>query len=208
MESLTKRMAAWPAWRRRLVLALILMAFFGLVGVLGTAALMTRLHGTLARVLILALLVGLTWLAAYVSRAAACSEAEGEMRREDRRYLAEFVPAMAVYFALMLFVWPLHRSTEAAWLKALIALTPALPIAAIAVSLFRYIITSDEFMQRLHLQALAVAAGVVAVLSMALGFLATAKVVDLDGSVLLLVAPALMLVYGPTLAWAKRRYRD
>ena len=118
MESLTKRMAAWPAWRRRLVLALILMAFFGLVGVLGTAALMTRLHGTLARVLILALLVGLTWLAAYVSRAAACSEAEGEMRREDRRYLAEFVPAMAVYFALMLFVWPLHRSTEAAWLKA------------------------------------------------------------------------------------------
>jgi len=208
MESLTKRMAAWPAWRRRLVLGLILMAFFGLAGVLGTAALMTRLHGTLARVLILILLVALTWLATYVSRAAACSEAEGEMRREDRRYLAEFLPAMAMYFAVMLFVWPLHKTVEPTWQKALIALLPAVPVTAIAISLFRYVMASDEFMQRLHLQALALAAGVVAVVSMAVGFLATAKVVSLDGSVLLLVFPGLMLVYGPTLAWAKRRYRD
>jgi hypothetical protein len=184
------------------------MAFFGLAGVLGTAALMTRLHGTLARVLILILLVALTWLATYVSRAAACSEAEGEMRREDRRYLAEFLPAMAMYFAVMLFVWPLHKTVEPTWQKALIALLPAVPVTAIAISLFRYVMASDEFMQRLHLQALALAAGVVAVVSMAVGFLATAKVVSLDGSVLLLVFPGLMLVYGPTLAWAKRRYRD
>ena len=91
---------------------------------------------------------------------------------------------------------------------ALIALLPAMPVAAIAVSLFRYVTASDEFMQRLHLQALAIAAGVVAVGSIAVGFLAAAKVVSLDGSVLLLVFPALMLVYGPVLAWAKRRYRD
>jgi len=171
-------------------------------------ALMTRLHGTGGRALTLALLVGLTLVLAYVSRAAACSEAEGEIRREDRRYIAEFVPAMAVYFALMLFVWPLHKTTDATWLRALIALSPALPVAAIAFSLFRYVTASDEFMQRLHLQALALAAGVVAVVSMAVGFLAAAKVVSLDGSVLLLVFPGLMLVYGPTLAWAKRRYRD
>jgi len=202
MVSLTKRMAAWPAWGRKLLLGLIMAGYFGVV------ALMTQLHGTAGRVLTLALLVALTWVLAYVSRATACSEGDGEIRREDRRYIAEFVPAMAVYFALMLFVWPLHKSTEATWLKALIALTPALPIAAIAISMFRYVTASDEFMQRLHLQALALAAGVVAVVSMALGFLATAKVVNLDGSVLLLVAPGLMLVYGPTLAWAKRRYRD
>lgn len=202
MESLTKRMATWPAWGRKLLLSLIMLGYFAVV------ALMTQLHGTAGRVLSLALLVALTWVLAYVSRAAACSEGDGEIRREDRRYIAEFVPAMAVYFALMLFVWPLHRSTEATWLKALIALSPALPVVAIAVSMFRYVTASDEFMQRLHLQALALAAGVVAVLSMALGFLATAKVLNLDGSVLLLVAPGLMLVYGPTLAWAKRRYRD
>lgn len=202
MESLTRRMAAWPAWARRLLLGLIMAGYFAVVG------LMTRLHGTGSRVLTLVLLVALTWLLAYVSRATACSEADGEMRREDRRYIAEFVPAMAVYFALMLFVWPLHKTTDATWLKALIALAPALPVAAMAVSMFRYVTASDEFMQRLHLQALALAAGVVAVLSIAVGFLAAAKVVSLDGTVLLLVFPALMLVYGPTLAWAKRRYRD
>ena len=202
MQSLTKRMAAWPAWGRWLLVGLIMAGYFGVV------ALMTQLRGTTGRVLTLAMLIALTLVLAYVSRATVCAEADGEIRREDRRYIAEFVPAMAVYFALMLFVWPLHRSTDATWLKALIALSPALPIAAIAISMFRYVTASDEFMQRLHLQALALAAGVVAVASMALGFLATAKVVNLDGSVLLLVAPALMLVYGPTLAWAKRRYRD
>jgi len=202
VESLTKRIAAWPAWGRGLLLSLIMAGYFVVM------ALMTRLHGTGGRALTLALLVGLTLVLAYVSRAAACSEAEGEIRREDRRYIAEFVPAMAVYFALMLFVWPLHKTTDATWLRALIALSPALPVAAIAFSLFRYVTASDEFMQRLHLQALALAAGVVAVVSMAVGFLAAAKVVSLDGSVLLLVFPGLMLVYGPTLAWAKRRYRD
>lgn len=202
MEGFTKRLAAWPAWGRRAVLAVIMGGYFiTLLATLRAPGLSTRLFG-------LALLIGLTWLLAYVSRAAACAEAEGDMRREDRRYLAEFVPAMAVYFALMLFVWPLHRTTDALWLKGAIALAPALPVAAVAFSLFRYVMASDEFMQRLHLQALALAAGVVAVASVAIGFLAAAKVVTLDGTVLLLVFPALMLVYGPTLAWAKRRYRD
>lgn len=202
MESLTKRVAGWPAWGRRAALALIMGGYFL------TMSLTLREPGTGGRLIGLALLIVLTWLLAYVSRAAACAEAEGDMRREDRRYLAEFVPAMAIYFALMLFVWPLHKTAGALWLKGVIALLPALPVAAMALSLFRYVTGSDEFMQRLHLQALAIAAGVVAVVSVAVGFLAAAKVVTIDGSVLLLVFPGLMLVYGPTLAWAKRRYRD
>ncbi|MBT2116466.1 hypothetical protein KK141_13685 [Dyella sp. LX-66] len=202
MEGLTKRMAAWPAWSRRLLHGVLFAGYFGVV------ALMKWLHGTGERLLVLALLVGLTWLVVYVSRATHCAEAGGDMRREDRRYFAEFMPAMAVYFALMLFVWPQHKTIDTIWLKALVAVSPALPVAAMALSLFRYVTGSDEFMQRLHVQALAIAAGVVAVVSVAVGFLAAAKVVNLDGGVLLLVFPGLMLVYGPTLAWAKRRYRD
>jgi hypothetical protein len=202
MERLTRRVAAWPAWGRRVALALIMGGYFLAM------ALTLREPGLGGRLLGLAALIALTWLLAYVSRAAACVEAEGDMRREDRRYLAEFVPAMAIYFAVMLFVWPLHKTAGALWLKGLIALLPALPVASMALSLFRYVTGSDEFMQRLHLQALAIAAGVVAVASMAVGFLAAAKVIAIDGSVLLLVFPGLMLVYGPTLAWAKRRYRD
>jgi hypothetical protein len=202
MERLTRRVAAWPAWGRRVALALIMGGYFLAM------ALTLREPGLGGRLLGLAALIALTWLLAYVSRAAACVEAEGDMRREDRRYLAEFVPAMAIYFAVMLFVWPLHKTVGALWLKGLIALLPALPVASMALSLFRYVTGSDEFMQRLHLQALAIAAGVVAVASMAVGFLAAAKVIAIDGSVLLLVFPGLMLVYGPTLAWAKRRYRD
>ena len=202
MGTLSKRMADWPAWRRWLLLGLLAAAYFG------AAALMVLVHGTAGRVLVLVLLVALTLLTALVARVAACSEAEGELRREDRRYLLEFVPTMASYFALMLFVWPLHKTVDATWLKALIALSPAVPMAGLAFSMFRYVTASDEFMQRLHLQALALAAGVVTVVSMAVGFLAAAKVVRLDGSALLMIFPGLMCVYGPTLAWAKRRYRD
>lgn len=202
MERLTRRLAAWPVWGRRAAVTLVM------AGYLVTLAATLRTPGVAPRLIGLGLLIVLTWLLVHVSRAAACVEAEGELRREDRRYLAEFMPAIAVYFALMLFVWPLHRTVGALWLKALIALLPALPVAAMAFSLFRYVMGSDEFMQRLHLQALALAAGVVTVVSVATGFLAAAKVIELDGSALLLVFPALMFVYGPTLAWAKRRYRD
>jgi hypothetical protein len=202
MESLTRRIAAWPAWRRRTLVALTIGAFWAVL------VLTLRWPGLWPRALCLILLAMLIWWFAYVIRAAACVEAQGELRREDRRYLREFVPAMIAYFAIMLFVWPLHKTADATWLKGLIALLPALPIAGVAVSMFRYVTASDEFMQRLHLQALAVAAGVIAVGSMAVGFLSSAKVLVLDGSALLLVFPALCVTYGLTLAWAKRRYGD
>lgn len=202
MESLTRRIAAWPAWGRKTLMALAMAAFWTVL------VLTFRWPGLWSRVVCLALLAVLIWLFAYVGRAAACAEAQGEMRREDRRYLREFVPAMIVYVATMLFAWPLLKTADTLWLKGLIALLPVLPIVAVTISMFRYVTASDEFMQRLHLQALAVAAGVVAVGSMAVGFLCAAQALVLDGSALLLVFPALCATYGLTLAWAKRRYRD
>ena len=50
MESLTKRIAAWPAWSRWLLLALILAGYFGAVG------LMAVMRDTGGRLLVLLVL--------------------------------------------------------------------------------------------------------------------------------------------------------
>jgi hypothetical protein len=144
---------------------------------------------------------------AYGSRAA-CADRDGPMTRAERRYIREFSLAMPVYFVLVLLLWGHARDMESGWLRALVAVSPALPVAWLVWAMTRLVLHSDEMMQRLHLQALAVAAGVVSVVSMALGFLVAARVQRLDGSVLLWVFPVLAWVYGGVTMWLKRRMRS
>ncbi|WP_090453118.1 hypothetical protein [Dyella sp. OK004] len=201
MESLTRRVAGWPAWRRWGLLLVVVALFWG--------TLLMSLHTTNLplRLLLVAIAVATMLFMAYVGRAVTC-EGRDPMRREDRRYVREFTPVMAAYFLIMLFVWPLHKEAGPLWLKGLIAFTPAIPVALMIMAMVRYVLGSDEFMQRMHFQALAVAAGVVGFVSMALGFLAASKVLTVDGATpLLLVFPALCLTYGAALFWCKRRYR-
>jgi len=130
------------------------------------------------------------------------------LRAVDRRYLREFTPYMAAYLLIMLFVWPHVQDVDAPWLKASLALSPTLPIALLIYAMVRYIIHSDEFQRRLHLEALAIAAGVVGVVSMVIGFLGAAKVIVIDGSfAMLLTYPALCGIYGLARCWLCWRYR-
>jgi len=202
MESLTRRVAGWPAWRRwGLLLAMIALSWGALLLAIRTSSLPLRLLGVLVVIATMPLM-------SYAGRTVAC-EGGDAMRREDRRYIREFTPGMAAYFLIMLFVWPLHKEADPLWLKGVIALTPAIPVALVIVAMVRYVLASDEFMQRLHLQALAVAAGLVGFGSMAIGFLAASQVWAVDGATsLLLVFPALCLTYGVALFWCKRRYRS
>lgn len=201
MESLARRVARWPAWQRwGLLLAVAVLTWGGLWLSLRTGSLPLRLLCIAAVVATMPLLV-------YVGRTVSC-EGGDPMRREDRRYVREFTPGMAAYFLIMLFVWPLHKTAGPLWLKGLIAFTPAIPIALVILAMVRYVLGSDEFMQRMHFQALAVAAGVVGFASMALGFLGASNVLPIEGpTALLLVFPALCLTYGAALFWCKRRYR-
>lgn len=123
-----------------------------------------------------------------------------------RRYLREFLPAMAVYMAVMLLLWPQTPHVHNAWLKGLLALTPVLPMAFVVRAMVRLVLGSDELEQRIHLIGLAAATAVVGVVSMAVGFLIAAHVVMLDGTVLFWIFPALVVVYSFARGWASRRY--
>jgi hypothetical protein len=128
------------------------------------------------------------------------------MRGIYRRYYREFVPAMLAYVVIMLFGWPYLRQVDEPVLKAVLALLPVVPIALVIRAMVRLVLGSDELEQRTHLVGLAVATAVVAVLSLAGGFLAAAHVVNLDGTILIWVFPVLMLTYSAGRGWANRRY--
>lgn len=199
LEGLVRRMEGRPSWQRGLLVLAVQCLF------LAGFVLAVSKVGIVVRLLAVALTVATLPVMAYLGRTLSCEG--GPMRGVDRRYLREFIPAMVVYVAIMIFVWPLLRQVEQPWLRGLIAVSPSLPIALLIGAMVRYVLGSDEFMRRLHLEALAISAGVVGFASIAVGFLVAAKVVALDGSMLLLVYPALCLVYGVALAWSKRRYR-
>ena len=123
-----------------------------------------------------------------------------------RRYLREFLPAMAAYMLIMFLLWPQVAHVRDAWLKAALALTPVLPMALVVRAMVRLVLGSDELEQRIHLIGLAAATAIVGVASMAGGFLAAAHVVVVDGTVLFSVFPALVVIYSFARSWAGRRY--
>ena len=128
------------------------------------------------------------------------------MRAIDKRYLREFWAGMTAYTVIMLTVWPLVRTTENDGLRIVIALLPVIPILFVIRALLRYILDADELVQRLHLEALAIAAGVVAVASLVGGFLASAEVIHLDGAILIWVFPVIGGVFGFSVKFLERRY--
>jgi hypothetical protein len=129
-------------------------------------------------------------------------------RQKQTRYQNKLMLAMSVYVGVMLFVWPLVRTVGDVPLKTLIALAPLLPMLYVITLMARRIRDSDELEQRNHLIGLGVATGVVGALSLAGGFLASAQVVNLDGSVLIWVFPLMMACYGTTRWLVARQYSD
>jgi hypothetical protein len=107
----------------------------------------------------------------------------------------------------MMLAWPHAPGIANVWLKALVALSPIVPVAWLIVAMVRLVLDSDELEQRIHLQSLAVAAGAVAIMSMGLGFLVAARVMTLGGSILLWVFPALVFIYGGVRMWLTLRLR-
>lgn len=128
------------------------------------------------------------------------------MRSIYKRYVREILMALTAYMIIMLTVWPLLDTTDSLGLRVGIALSPVIPILFGIRSLVRYILDADELIQRLHLEALAISAGTVAVVCILVGFLVEAKLIELDGSILFWVFPALGGTFGLARGLAARRY--
>ncbi|HEX4481923.1 MAG TPA: hypothetical protein VH082_14000 [Rudaea sp.] len=125
-------------------------------------------------------------------------------RTYDRRVLI----AMSIYVVLMICVWPLARNAANIPLKLVYALTPVVPLLYTVWLMARRILGSDELEQRTHLIGIGVGAAVTSVFSIVTGFLAAAKVFDLETTSIFLIwiFPLLMLSYGIGRALAARRY--
>lgn len=129
------------------------------------------------------------------------------MHALERRYGREMALAAVLYVAAMATAWPLALRTDAMNGRAVLALLPVLPAALMLRAIYRHVRDSDELQRRLHLEALAISASVVSLVSMASGFLAAAKVIVLGGDVLLWVFPGLAFVFGVVRCWIQWRYR-
>lgn len=192
------RMDQWPVWQRwGIWLAgwvLYLGSFWWLFVAGGLATRGLALVG---------ICVGLVLLS-YSSRAVL----NERMRGIDHKYVRAVLPAFLVYIVLMLYVFPREAHIVTPWLKAVVAVLPALPLMFVAWAAVRYINRCDEMERLQHLEAAGIAVVVVGLCSMVLGFLAVAKLIVVDAAIaLLLVFPALCIVYGFACGWLKWRTR-
>lgn len=88
-----------------------------------------------------------------------------------RRYGAEFLAAMALYVIVILLATHLLKSHPHEPWRALIALMPLIPIALIFVAVLRFMLRTDEMIRRMHVNALAITAGLTAFLALSWGCL-------------------------------------
>ena len=124
-----------------------------------------------------------------------------------RRYLREFMPAMAAYVVtLFASVW-LLKHVDAPGLRALVALLPVPAIAMAMRAIVRAIRDADELQRRIELEAVSIATAFVSLGYLAAGFLQAAKVVDIPASAAMIwVFPLVCLTYGIAKAAVSRRY--
>ncbi len=126
------------------------------------------------------------------------------MSPNETRYLKEFSLSMAAYaLAVLLAAQSLPR-LEGLALRAAVSLLPVLPMVFALRAYLRYLADADELQQRIHLLAVAFAAGAVGMLTFALSFLENA---GLPRFSLVWVFPALIGFWGLGIAWQSRRYR-
>lgn len=90
-----------------------------------------------------------------------------------RQYKVRFIVSIAAYMAI---IFPLVSAADratGAW-KILLALTPLIPLVVVFVSAIQMIRGIDELERQIHIEALAIAAGITALLSVTYGFLEVA----------------------------------
>lgn len=93
--------------------------------------------------------------------------------RAKRQYRIRFWIAIAVYVAIV-FPVSFQVNHTAGALRIALALTPVLPMIAILIFAIQMMRGIDELERQIHIEALAIAAGVTALLAITYGFLEVA----------------------------------
>ena len=129
------------------------------------------------------------------------------MKRQTRQqYRMRVWLLMAVYVALIFFVWPHAKTASSLPLRALFALLPTVPVIGVIAVMLHHVMCSDELGQRIHTNALGIATAIVCIASLIGGFLAAAHVLALGGDILLWVFPLVCVSYAASRWLLARRY--
>lgn len=90
----------------------------------------------------------------------------------NRRWLVDALVTMVAYIViLVLSVHALKTGHFSPAIRVLIAIAPAIPVAALIVALVRFLRGIDEFQRQIHLEGFAISAGITAALGLTYGFL-------------------------------------
>jgi chromate transport protein ChrA len=127
-----------------------------------------------------------------------------DRRAAQRRYTTRFMIAMTAYTVLILLMVYLIKRVEPPWLKALMALVPAIPIAVVLSELLRFLASQDELERRMQFEAAAEAAILTCGLTFAWGLLEIAGMPRLP---VIFVLPIFCSAYGYRIWRATRRYQ-
>jgi hypothetical protein len=94
------------------------------------------------------------------------------------------------------------------WVQVLLVLTPVVPVLFACRAMARYVRECDEMERRIELESIALASLIVGMLFMCAGFLASAKIIALNGAMVAIwVFPSLCGCYGLIKCLAARRYQ-
>jgi hypothetical protein len=133
------------------------------------------------------------------------------MRKAHHQYLKTLIPAMLAYlvvlFASVLILKQIGSAAPVS-LRACLALAPVVPIIFVCQSMIRFLQNCDELERKIELEAIAMSCLFNGIIFLALGFLASAKIIFLDGGLVAIwVFPALCGLYGATKCITSWRYR-
>ena len=120
-----------------------------------------------------------------------------------RRYTIRFWIAMAVY---IITIFPISNAVSHAGgtTKIVLALTPLIPIIAVLLSVIDMLRGIDELERQIHIEALAVAAGVTALLALTYGFL---EIAGLPRPSAWFTWGAVMVAWGIVTPLVSRKYK-
>ncbi|WP_426701124.1 hypothetical protein ACPPVV_17405 [Rhodanobacter sp. Col0626] len=131
------------------------------------------------------------------------------MRAVHKRYLREFIPAMAAYVVLIGVTSNLVSHVESRAWRALLVVLPMLPVALVIRALVRVIRDQDELERQIDLEAISISSALTGFGFFTFGLLAGADVVTgVSGSVVAIwVMPALFASFGLVKGLIVLRYR-
>jgi hypothetical protein len=121
-----------------------------------------------------------------------------------RRYAVQIALGMICYAVVLIFSLKLIPSMTRGWLQVLVAVVPVIPVIFVLMVIVRLFSRIDEMQRRIHLEAVALAAGITSLLALTCGFLENAGMPRLSGFWTFASIGVLWAVFAMIL---QRRYR-